>query len=140
MIKAKVKWIGGMQFVGKTASGHALLMDTSSKIGGEDTAPAPMELLLVALGGCTGMDVVSILQKMKIEFECLEIKVRGERTANHPRVYKKIALAYKVKGRNLSKEKVKRAVELSQRKYCSISEMLKPTAEISYTIEVEQDA
>jgi putative redox protein len=139
MIEAKVKWIGGMQFVGKTASGHALLMDTSSKIGGENTAPTPMELLLVALGGCTGMDVVSILQKMRVKFEDLEIEVSGERRADHPRVYKKIALRYKVKGRNLTKEKVKRAVELSQKKYCSISEMLKSTAKISYTIEIEKD-
>ncbi len=138
MVETKVNWIGGMQFIGRTASGHALVMDTSSKFGGENTAPAPMELLLAALGGCTGMDVVSILQKMKVGFESLEIKISGERAAEHPRVYKTIYLVYKVKGRNLAEEKVKRIVELSQEKYCSISKMLKPTAEITYTIEVEQ--
>ncbi len=135
MIEAKVKWIGKMQFVGKTTSGHGLLMDTSSKVGGENTAPTPMELLLVALGGCTGMDVVSILQKMKIEFECLEIEVKGERVTEHPRVYKKINLIYKVKGKDLQEEKVKRAVELSQKKYCPILGMLKLRAE--YIIEVD---
>jgi putative redox protein len=137
MLKAKVKWLGGMQFAGKTTSGHGLLMDTSSKFGGENTAPTPMELILAALAGCTGMDIVSILKKMKVEFNRLDIEVKGERAEEYPKVYKKIDLIYKLKGKNLKKEKVNRAVELSQEKYCSISEMLKSTAEINYIIEVE---
>ena len=136
MIEAKLNWIGGMQFVGKTASGHAILMDTLSKFGGENTALAPMELLLVSLAGCTGMDVVSILRKMNVKFDSLEIKVGGERVCEHPKVYKKIDLIYEIKGRNLPEDKIKHAVELSQERYCSISEMLRKTAEITYTIRV----
>ena len=139
MMEAKVKYIANMQFVGKASSGHTILMDTSPEKGGTDTAPTPMELLLMSLGGCTGMDVVSILRKMKIEFDSLEIELKGERASEHPKVYKKIELVYKVKGKNVPEDKVKRAVELSQEKYCSISAMFKPEVEMSYAIEIEQD-
>jgi len=140
MMEAKVKWLANMQFVGEVPSGHNVLMDTRHEVGGENSAPAPMELLLIALGGCTGMDVVSILRKMKVEFESLEVGIRGERAFEHPKVYKKIELVYKVKGTGkmpVPPDKVKRAVELSQEKYCSITAMLKSTVEISYTTDIE---
>lgn len=132
-MEAKVKWIANMQFVAKANSGHAILMDTSPEKDGTDTAPTPMELLLISLGGCTGMDVVSIMRKMKIDFKSVEIEIKGERASEHPKVYKKIELVYKVKGKNVPEDKVKKAVELSQERYCSISAMLKPTVDISYT-------
>lgn len=137
-MEAKVKWIANMQFVGKSDSQHAILMDTSPEKGGTDTAPTPMELLLISLGGYTGMDVVSILRKMKINFKSVNIEIKGERTSEHPRVYKKIELVYKVKGNNIPNDKVKKAIELSQEKYCSISAMLKPRVEINYVVEMEK--
>lgn len=136
MIEAKVNWIANMQFVGKANSGHGVLMDRRPEKGGENIAPTPMELVLIALGGCTGMDIVSILQKMKVDFDSLEIGIKGERIEEHPRVYKKIVLVYKVKGSNIPNDKVKEAVKLSQEKYCSISAMLKPKVEINYEIEI----
>jgi putative redox protein len=136
MIEVKVKSIGNMQFVGKSASGHGTLMDTRVEAGGENTGPTPMELLLIALGGCTGMDVVSVLRKMQVEFSLFEIEIRGERSEEHPKVYKKIELVYRIKGNNVSKDKVKHAVELSQEKYCSVSAMLKSVANITYIIEI----
>ncbi|MBI4721761.1 MAG: OsmC family protein [Candidatus Stahlbacteria bacterium] len=130
---AKVKWmLKNMQFSGQSDSGYTCLMDTRDA----NTAPTPMELLLIALGGCTGMDVVSLLQKMKVKFNSLEIELKGDRSDEHPRVYKKIELVYKVKGDNVPEDKVRKAVKLSQDKYCSVSAMLKPNVEISYTIEV----
>lgn len=151
MIEAKVKWIANMQFVGKVTSSrfigaptYDVLMDSSSAVRtGFKPAPTPMEFLLIALGGCTGMDVVSILRKMKVEFDSIEIGISGERASEHPKVYRKIELVYKVKCHSERSEesledKVKRAVELSQEKYCSISAMLKPKAEISYRIEIRE--
>ena len=139
IMEVTVRWINGMQFVGKTGSGHTVVMDTSTEFGGENMAPTPMELLLVALGGCTGMDVMSILRKMEVRCECMEINVKGERSDEHPRVFKKIELAYRVKGKDIPEDKVKRAVELSQEKYCSISAMLKRVADITYRVEIENN-
>ena len=139
IMEVTVRWINGMQFVGKTGSGHTVVMDTSTEFGGENMAPTPMELLLVALGGCTGMDVMSILRKMEVRCECMEINIRGERSDEHPRVFKKIELAYRVKGKDIPEDKVKRAVELSQEKYCSISAMLKRVADITYRVEIENN-
>ncbi len=136
-MEAKVKWIANMKFVGEDTLGHTVLMDTRPEVGGENSASTPMDLLLIALGGCTGMDIVSILRKMKIEFKSVEIEIRGERASEPPRVYRKIELVYKVKGNNIPNDKVKKAVKLSQEKYCSISAMLRPTVEISYTVEIK---
>ena len=139
IMEVTVRWINSMQFVGKTGSGHMVVMDTSTEFGGENMAPTPMELLLVALGGCTGMDVMSILRKMEVRCECMEINIKGERSDEHPRVFKKIELAYRVKGKDIPEDKVKRAVELSQEKYCSISAMLKRVADITYRVEIENN-
>ncbi len=136
MKEVNVKLINKMQFAGKTPSGDIVLMDSSA---GEEknNIQTPMELLLMALGGCTGMDVVSILRKMKVSFESIEIEIKGEQVSEHPKTYNKIELVYKLKGENIPKDKVNRAIELSQEKYCSVSAMLTPKAEINYTIEME---
>ena len=139
IMEVTVRWINGMQFVGKTGSGHTVVMDTSTEFGGENMAPTPMELLLVALGGCTGMDVMSILRKMQVGCECMEINIKGERNDEHPRVFKKIELTYRVKGKGIPEDKVKRAVELSQEKYCPISAVLKTVADITYRVEIENN-
>ncbi len=135
----EVKWAGNMTFVAKSKTGHAVVMDTSSKVGGDESAATPMEMIIVGLGGCTGMDVISILRKMRQDVKEFKITVKYERADEHPKVYTKIALHYYFKGKNLLEDKVKRAIELSQNKYCSVSEMFKKTAELTYTYEIKNE-
>ena len=125
MVKAKVKWIDHMRFIGHANSKHAVVMDSSEDNGGLDTAIRPMELLLVSLGGCTGMDVVAILRKMRVPFTGLEIEVEGTRRETPPRIYTRVQVTYRVIGKNLPEDKVKRAVELSWTRYCSVTEILR---------------
>jgi len=107
-------------------------MDSSEENGGSDSAPRPMEMVLASLAGCTAMDVVSILKKMRQNVTGLEISVESERSSDHPKVYTKILLKYVIKGIGLNEENIKRAIELSQEKYCSVSAMLKNSATVSY--------
>ncbi|MCS7197914.1 MAG: OsmC family protein [Candidatus Bipolaricaulota bacterium] len=135
MPSATVRLVEGMQFVATSESGHAVVMDTTEDIGGHDTGPRPMELVLMALGGCTGMDVVSILRKMQVQFTRFEMKVEGERAAEHPKYFTKIRVLYRIWG-DVPEEKLKRAIDLSLEKYCSVSHSLKPKAEISYAYQI----
>jgi putative redox protein len=128
----QIFWKRKMEFEGKTESGHSVLMDAKPEFGGEERGPRSMELLMVALGGCTGMDVVSILKKMKVELEGVTINIDSERATEHPKIFTKINLEYNFTGKNIKEEDVKRAIELSQEKYCSVSAMLKEKAEITY--------
>lgn len=134
-MKAKVRLTGGMQFVGRAGSGHAVLLDAAPDVGGEDSAPRPMELVLIGLGGCTGMDVVSILRKMRLNWERFEILLEAERAPDHPKVFTKIHLIYRIWG-EVPEEKLKRAIELSLGRYCSVTAMLRRTAEITYDYEI----
>jgi len=127
-----------MTFIGKAGTNHLLPMDTSSEFDGDDSATKPLELLLVALGGCTGMDVVPLLEKMRQDVTAFELNVSAERSEEHPKVYVRIDLEYVVTGRGLEEDKVKRAVELSQDKYCSVSAMLKKACPVNYTIRMVQ--
>ncbi len=137
-MKSKVKLVEGMQFIGYADSGHGVVMDASFDVGGEDTGSRPMELLLLGLGGCTGMDVVSILRKMKQDVERFEIEIEAERAKTYPKVYTKVHIIYKVWG-NVSEEKLKKAIELSQETYCSASSMFKKTAEVTYEYKINKD-
>jgi putative redox protein len=128
----QITWKAKMVFEGKTESGHSVLMDAKPEFGGEERGPRSMELLMVALGGCTAMDVVSILKKMRTDLESLTVNIDSEQSPEHPKVFTKINLEYNFTGRNIKEEDVKRAIELSQEKYCSVSAMLKKTAEITY--------
>ena len=134
-MKARVKLAGGMQFVGRAESGHAVLMDAAAGVGGEDTAPRPMELVLIGLGGCTGMDVVSILRKMRLNWERFEILLEAERAPDHPKIFTKIHLVYRIWG-EVPQEKLKRAIELSLERYCPVTAMLRRAAEITYDYEI----
>lgn len=133
----KTHWLGEMMFIGHTDSDHKVLMDAKPQQGTMSGGPSPMELLLTALTGCTGMDVISILSKMKVveELVSFQIEAEAERSQEHPKVYKKILLKYifKFSGKP-PKDKVQKAVELSQEKYCSVSTMLGKTADISFEI------
>ncbi len=133
---AQVTWIEGMQFVGEAGSGHAIVLDGKPENGGRDTGARPMELVLVALAGCTAMDVKHILMRMRQDVSGLQVKVQAERADEHPKVYTDIQLEYVVRGRNLSEKAVTDAVKLSQDKYCSVSAMLAETAQIGYTIKI----
>jgi putative redox protein len=130
MIEATLKWTDEEQYVGAATSRHAIVMDTAK----EKTANSPMELVLLALCGCTASDVVGILRKKREPFTGLEVRAQGERADGYPAVYTKIHLTYTVRGK-VAEKSMQDAVRLSKEKYCSVSAMLAKTAEITYTIE-----
>ncbi|NOZ61290.1 MAG: OsmC family protein [Calditrichaeota bacterium] len=137
-MNVEIKQVDGLTLVGKADSGHWVAMDGGEKVGGNDAGTRPMELLLMSLGGCTGMDVISILQKKRTPFTKVNMRLEAERADEHPKVFTKIKITFLVYG---DKDKIKaadveRAIELSSTKYCSASSMLKKTAEISYQYEV----
>lgn len=121
-------------FIGRSESNHWIVIDTKKEHGGQDAAAQPMEMVLGALGGCTGMDVESILLKMRTPAEKFRIEVSAERCEQHPRVFTKIHLKYIFHGNNLNPENIAKAVNLSQNKYCPISAMLAKSVEISHEI------
>ncbi|SHF25135.1 putative redox protein [Marinitoga hydrogenitolerans DSM 16785] len=129
----------GMQFVSKTPSGHEIIIDASPEIGGTNSGPRALELFLLGIGGCTGMDVAMILKKMKVNYKDLRVKLETERNENHPRYFNKINVKYIFKGKDLPIEKLERAVKLSQEKYCSASATVKGMAEVTYEIIVEEE-
>jgi putative redox protein len=131
--KAIVHFAGNDLFIGITPSGHALTLDTDHE---RNAAPTPMELLLLALGSCTGVDVVSILQKKRETVTDYRVEVRGERREDHPRSYKRMEVHHIVRGRNISEKSVMQAIELSEAKYCSVAATLRPTAEIVSSYEI----
>lgn len=128
-----VKWAGDMAFQA-LVDGHSLLLDASPAVGGHKAGPRPKPLLMVSLGGCTGMDVISILKKMKIEIASFNIRVEGTLTEEHPKHYTAIHLVYEFTGENIPFEKVKHAIELSQEKYCGVSATLKKALPLTYEI------
>ena len=135
-MKARVKWLDNMSFVGESGSGHAVVMDGAPEFGGRNLGMRPMEMLLLGLGGCSSFDVVLILQKSKQQVLDCEVLMEAERADKDPKVFTRIHLHFVVRGRNLSPEKVERAVKLSAEKYCSASIMLGKTAEITHDFEV----
>ncbi|MEA1997207.1 MAG: OsmC family protein, partial [Gemmatimonadota bacterium] len=108
MLKTRVKWVEGLQFVGTADSNRAVVMDGSAKGGGAESAVRPKELLLLSLAGCTGMDVVSIMKKMRLDVRSFEVRVEGEDAQNHPKAFKKIKLSYLVAGKELPEDKVRK--------------------------------
>ncbi len=136
MKEALVRWAGKMAFEARTGSGHTVLMDARREVGGEDRGPRPTELLLAALGGCTGIDVVSILQKMRVDFDRVEVAVEADEREEHPRYFERFRMVYRVFGKDVPADKVKRAVELSETRYCSVAGLFRHGAEITYRIEI----
>lgn len=132
---AKLRYAGGEAFVAESQSGHAMVTSFAHELA----APSPMELLLIALGGCTGADIVSILEKKRQRVTGYEIEVRAERRAEHPRIYTKIEVVHRVRGRSVDPKAVAHAVELSETKYCSVSAMLGASAELSMRYEIQDD-
>ena len=135
-MKVNVKQLEGSTFVGRGDSGHWTVMDSVPEHDGADGAARPMELLLIGLGGCTGIDVNTILQKMNVEFDDIELEISAEREDEHPKVFTEIELTYRVYGSGVPEDKVAKAVELTQERYCPATGSLKGPAEISYEYEV----
>lgn len=134
MISAKVLWTDNERYLGEATSRHAIVMDTAK----EKTANTPMELVLIALCGCTASDVIGILRKKREPFTTLEVTAEGERAEGYPAVYTEIRLKYRVGGK-VSRKAMEDAVHLSKDKYCSVSAMLQKTVKISFEIEYAHD-
>jgi putative redox protein len=133
--KVDVTWTGEMSFEADV-NGFKLAMDADEKVGGQNKGPRPKPLTLASLGGCTAMDVISILKKMRIEPEWFNIEVEGELTEEHPKSYHTIRLTYMFKGQNLDREKLQKAVDLSHERYCGVSALLRKGAVIESRIVV----
>ena len=133
---ARLRYAGRDAFVAESQSGHAIV---TSFAPDKVTAPTPMELLLIALGGCTGADVVSILEKKRQRVTGYDIEVRAERRDEHPRIYTRIEVIHHVRGRGIDPKAVAHAVELSETKYCSVSAMLGASAKIEMRYEIEDE-
>jgi putative redox protein len=129
-----VYWTPPRRFAGLGPVGAPLAMDARADHAGEATGPTPMEAVLIALAGCTGMDVAGILEKMRAPLTSLTISVSGDRAATHPKVFTRIHIRYEAGGPGLTYEQVERAVRLSHEKYCSISAMLRPAVPITHEI------
>ena len=129
-------WKGNMLF-DAIVSGHHVMMDAVPAVGGEDKGARPKELMLSALAGCTGMDVVSILKKMRVSFTGLSIRVEAEMTEDHPKHYNKMHVIYEFTGNDLQLDQLQKAVELSQEKYCGVSFVYKKAMEVTYEIQVK---
>ena len=135
-MKARIKWVEGVAFVGETGSGHGVVMDGSVEGGGRNLGPRPMEMMLLGAGGCTSYDVVTILKKGRADITDCVAEIEAERADTDPKVFTKIHLHFIVSGRNLKHEQVARAISLSAEKYCSASIMLGKTAEITHDFDI----
>lgn len=132
-MNTSIKWNGKLAFSGTTPSGHELKMDTAESLGGENSAPTPVELLLNAVAGCTAIDIVLILEKMRLKLESFEVEINAERADEHPKRITDIHLHY-ILGGELDREKVRKAIKLSKDKYCSVAHSLNSNITASYTI------
>lgn len=118
--------------------GHKVIIDATKEAGGSDLGPRPKKLMLTSLAGCTGIDVIMILKKMKVEPEAFNVIVEGNVTDEHPKHYDKIRVIYKFKGKNLPKDKLEKAVNLSQDKYCGVSAVYRKAIELTSEIQIEE--
>lgn len=135
-MKARIKWVEDVMFVGESGSGHTLVIDGPPEYGGRNLGIRPMELLLQGLGGCTAFDVMLILKKSRQQVTDCVVEVEAERAETEPKVFTRIHVHFIVTGTGLKENVVKRAVQLSAEKYCSASIMLGKTAEISHDFEI----
>jgi putative redox protein len=137
-MKARIKWVEGVSFVAETGSGHALVVDGAPEAGGRNLGPRPMELVLAGTAACTAFDVVWILKKARQPAAECTVEAEAERAAEEPRVFTRIHLVYRVRGKGLKRAQVERAVKLSKDKYCSATLMLAKTADITFEIAFEE--
>ena len=133
--EVSIKWQGEMSFESEI-DGHKITLDASPEVGGKDKGPRPKPFVLLALAGCTGMDVVSMLKKMRVEYEGLEIKVEGELAEDHPKTFTSMKVVFEFKGKNLPMDKIEKAVALSDEKYCGVSALYKKAIPLTTEIRV----
>ncbi|TMP54557.1 OsmC family protein [Pseudoalteromonas sp. S1612] len=134
-MQANVKWVEGNTYIGRSNSNHNVVFDA----GSDGAAPSPMEMVLMSVGGCSSVDVVSILKKTKQDFSSVDVQLTAERAETAPRVFTKINLHFVVTGKNVSEKHLERAVSLSAEKYCSVALMLDKTVEITHSHEVVEE-
>ena len=139
-VRTSLKLIDGLAFEVDMGNHHFVIDTNKTQFGGKDRGPAPKSLILPALGGCTAMDVTSILNKMKVPFTSIEVEVVAETNDEHPVYFTHIHLKYIVRGKNLNEKKIYRAVQLSQETYCGVSFMLKKSSELTHEIVIEDEA
>ena len=142
-MECTVRWTGneaGMSFVAETGSGHAVMMDGAPEAGGRNLAPRPMEMVLAGTGGCSAFDVVLILKKGRHAVSGCDVSLKAERAETDPKVFTRIHFHYRVTGKQLKPESVRRAIDLSKEKYCSASIMVAKTANITYDFEIIEEA
>ncbi|ETS31459.1 hypothetical protein BB987_14220 [Photorhabdus temperata] len=133
-MQARVKWVEGLSLLGESSSGHQIMMDGNAG----DKAPSPMEMVLMAVGGCSTIDVISILQKGRYDIRNCEVKLTSRRREEAPRLFTSINLHFIVTGRDLTEKAVERAVTLSAEKYCSVSLMLGKSVELTHSFEIKE--
>lgn len=136
MEKISVNWLEDMAFETEI-NGHKLVLDATENVGGKDRGPRPKPMMMVALAGCTGMDVVSILRKMRVEVESFTIEIESELTEEMPKKYASMKIIYKFKGDNLPLDKIEKAVNLSQDRYCGVSANYRDAMKLDYKIILE---
>ena len=137
-MECTIKWLDGMSFIAETGTGHIVAMDGAPEAGGRNLAPRPMELLLAGAGGCTAFDVVLILKRGRQDVRGCSVRLEAERADTDPKVFTRIHMHFTVTGRAVPDSAVERAIALSHDKYCSASVMLGKTAEITYSVAIEQ--
>ena len=137
-MKASVKWLEDLTFVGASGSGHAVVMDGPPDLGGHNLGVRPMEMVLLGMGGCASIDIITILKKSRQAVTDCVVELDAERAETIPKVFTRIHAHFIVSGRGLSENHVKRAVDLSSEKYCSATVMLGKTAEVSHSFEVRE--
>ena len=135
--QVKISWKDKMAFSAEV-NGHEIMLDASEKVGGENRGPRPKPLMLAALAGCTGMDVVSILKKMRVEVEDFNVSVEGDLTEEHPKQFSKMHVIYEFKGKDLPMEKLQKAINLSEERYCGVSATYRQAMEITSEIKVSE--
>lgn len=135
--EVKVSWLENMAFEADV-NDHKIILDAAEEVGGENRGPRPKPFLLTALAGCTGMDVVSILKKMRVDLEGFNVVVEGELTEEHPKQFYKMNVIYEFTGTDLPLEKLQKAVSLSEERYCGVSAMFKKAIELSSEIRIKE--
>ncbi|WP_025769343.1 OsmC family protein [Thioalkalivibrio sp. HK1] len=138
-MKASVKWLDRVAFVGESGSGHAMVIDGAPDAGGRNIGPRPLEAMLIGLGACSAFDVVNILRKSRVKFSDCRVEIEAERADAIPAVFTRIHLTFIVSGRRIREQAVERAVDLSASKYCSATAMLRESVEITHEYRIEAD-
>lgn len=133
----QLDWLSDMAFETEV-NGHKIYLDAGEKVGGKNLGPRPKAFMMVALAGCTGMDVVSILKKMRVTYEALSIKIEGDLTEEHPKKYSEMKVIYNFKGKDLPLEKIQKAVDLSKERYCGVSANYNDSFPVSHEIVIEE--